>query len=128
MQHTKEEKTAYFKSLRERWAKNKALAESDIDAKKAFEAMQAESPGGISYTGYYFTLLQMRDQKLDGIPYIDCKTFQGWKQAGFQVKKGEHSKIEGITWIASKNDKEEENIYPKVYKLFHKTQVEPITK
>ena len=130
MQHTKEEKVADFKSLRERWAKNKALAETDNDAKKHFEAMQAESPSGISYTGYYFTLVQMREQNLEGLPYVDCKTFQGWKQAGFQVKKGEHSKIEGITWVAieDKNGEDEEYVYPKVYKLFHKSQVEVITK
>jgi hypothetical protein len=133
--YTKEEKQKYFEGLRAKWQANKALAEADTDAKKAFEAMQAESPSGISYYGYFFCLQSMRSQGLAGLPYVDCKTFNGWKLAGFIVKKGEHAKIDGITWISGGEKKEgltanteadDGFMYPKNYKLFHKSQVEAI--
>ncbi len=61
--------------------------------------------------------------KLDGIPYIDCKTFKKWQESGYIVKKGEKSKISGITWISNEKDDDEKFIYPKQYNLFHKSQV-----
>ena len=67
---------------------------------------------------------------LEGIPYLDCKTFHGWKDSGFHVIKGQHSLIKGITWITptykSKETGEEEisdYSFPKEYHLFHRTQV-----
>jgi len=90
--------------------------------------------GKVSYYSFYFTLRQMKDQKLKGIPYIDAKTFNGWKQVGFRVMKGQHSTLQGITWVESKKKEEEEEdgkkkrkfIYPKIYHLFHRTQVEEV--
>ena len=123
------DKNVYFKGLRDRWNTNKALAEADKDAMGKYEAMQKESPSGISYYGYYFCMQSMKAQGLDGVPYLDCKTFHGWKLAGFIVKKGEHAKIDGITWIAIKDKDGKENneyVYPKVYKLFHRSQVEEL--
>ena len=124
MTHTKEEKQAYFKNLREEWKKSKELADQDETAKALFR----ETGGKYSYTGFYFTLQQMRAEKLDGIPYIDAKTFKGWKETGFIVKKGEKSKLSGITWIDAHADQEdaEKLLYPKVYHLFHRTQIEAI--
>lgn len=130
MNYTKQQKIEYFKSLRERWTANKAKADQDIDAKAKWEAIRAESPTfTVSYYGFYFAYMAMKSLNFEGLPYVDTKTFNGWHSAGFKVKKGEKSKIYGITWISGdkKNSEDDEkHIYPKVYKLFHKTQVEAI--
>ena len=72
----------------------------------------------------------MENNGFDGFPYIDCKTYKNWQENGFIVKKGEKSKIDGITWIAPKGkDGEEEDgkgLYPKRYRLFHRSQVEAL--
>ena len=121
---TKEQKAEYFKGLREEWTRIKKLSEGDKTAKAVFEA---SGLSGISFIGFQVVLAQMKKLGLDGLPYVDTKTFQKWKQSGFQVKKGEKSKIHGITWIdiADKDDIDE-IVIPKVYHLFHKTQVEEI--
>jgi len=139
-QYTKEERAEYFKTLRERWTENKAQSEQDTDVRVKYEAIKKESPTfQISYTSFYFTMQSMKAQGLDGLPYIDAKTFNGWKSSGFKVRKGEHSKIDGITWIVSDKNKKDNGIkesigssesvtiYPKMYALFHKSQVESIT-
>lgn len=128
-EYTKEQKAEYFKALRDRWAQSKELSEKDNDAKSHYEAMRRESPtASISYTGFYFALMAMRAQNLNGIPYVDAKTFNGWITAGFKVKRGEKSTIEGITWIKAekKTEDADDKLYPKRYALFHKTQVEEI--
>lgn len=128
--YTKEERGAYFKILRDKWKVNKLNADNDDDARAKWQAIQAESPEGrISYYGFYFTYIDMQAQGLDGLPYVDAKTFQGWQTAGFTVKKGEKSKISGITWIQCANKKEGSEdadggaLYPKLYNLFHRSQV-----
>ena len=123
--YTREEKSEYFKSLRTRWAQNKARAEGDEQAR----ALYAEAPKGISYWSFTLTLYVMRALELEGLPYIDCKTFKGWKDTGFMVKKGEHAVIDGITWVGVSDDDSEDDtfVYPKVYKLFHRSQVEART-
>ena len=125
MTHTKEEKKAYFSNLREQWKKSKELAQADQTAK----ALYNETGGKYSYTSFYFTLLQMRTQQLDGIPYIDAKTFKGWREAGFSVKRGEKSLLSGITWIDAHADQEdaEKLLFPKVYHLFNRKQVETLS-
>jgi hypothetical protein len=77
--------------------------------------------------------MDMRHLGYDGLPYIDCKTFGGWQASGFKVKKGEHSRLSGITWMKTAGGKRLEDddddytyMYPKTYHLFHKSQVEPI--
>jgi len=124
MKYTKEQKREYFKQLRERWNKSKELAEKDEIAK----ALHKEVGGEFSYYSFYFTLMGMRDLGYDGIPYVDCKTYKGWKDSGFKVKKGEKSKLSGITWlgVGKDSDGEPEFIYPKEYHLFHRTQVEEL--
>jgi len=130
-QYTKEEKVEYFKKLRKEWNKSKELAISD----KVTEALFREAGlKGISFTGFYFVLKQMEKLKMKGLPYIDCKTFNGWRENGFKVKKGGKSKIQGITWIGENRDednietenKESGYLYPKVYHLFHRSQVEAL--
>ena len=123
--YTKEQKTEYFKRLREQWQESKKLAETD-EVKGAFR----EAGLKISPIGFAMVYHQMRAQGLDGTPYIDAKTFQGWRKSGFKVRKGEHSTLSGITWleIGEKNSEgivdEVDFLMPKVYHLFHRTQVE----
>ena len=130
---SKEEKQEYFKKLRLDWKRSKALAENDMEA----EALYRESGlTGVSYFSFYFVLKQMKGLKMEGLPYVNCKTFAGWHKNGFKVKKGEKSNIKGITWIKIKEDgkviknkDDQENIkfmYPKVYHLFHTSQVEAL--
>jgi hypothetical protein len=134
--HTKEEKEAYFAGLRARWNQAKEwLASNKIDE---IEAVMMQNGLNFSIRSYVCVLLQMQAMGLDGIPYVDCKTFGKWKESGFMVRKGEHSRIDGITWkpVKGKNgeaDKVEpvngESSYmlPVGYHLFHRTQVEPLT-
>lgn len=128
---TQQEKKAYFESLRLEWKKSKALAEADMKAEALFREAGLK---GISYYGFYFVLKQMQKLKFKGLPYVDCKTFQGWIDNGYKVTKGEKSKIRGVTWIGvkadnTKADKDKDSpediafLYPKVYRLFHKSQV-----
>lgn len=128
-EYTKEQKQEYFKNLREQWKKNKLDASLDSDARLRYEAIKRESNGNFSYEAFYWTYKQMQKLNLDGVPYINCKTFDGWKESGFKVKKGEKSKISGITWLSfktKKDGKDEDVVYPKVYHLFHSSQVEPL--
>lgn len=130
---TAEQKRQYFKGLREQWKARKALADQDINARERYQAIQAEAGGNFSYYSFYFTLCDMQAQKLDGNPYVDCKTFNGWRASGFKVKKGEKSKVSGIVWLSPvSKDKEtgkeidSDYVYPKIYHLFHRTQVEAL--
>lgn len=124
MKYTKEQKNEYFKNLRERWATSKALADKDDIVKALYD----EVGGKFSYYSFYWTLQDMKNLELEGVPYIDVKTFKGWTDVGFMVKKGEKSKLSGITWMAIKDKEGEETDYliPKEYKLFHKSQVEKL--
>ena len=131
-QYTKEEKIEYLKSLRNKWIETKKqLTNGEIDSIKAVIKTHGLN---ISYISYFMVSHQMKALGLDGIPYLDCKTFQGWKENGYIVKKGEKSKIDGITWltILPKDEngeeilEEEGYVLPKAYHLFHKTQVEPL--
>jgi hypothetical protein len=133
---TKEQRADYYKNLRARWTANKAAAAQDTDAAARYAAIMAETPDyKISYAGFYFTYSEMKRQGLDGIPYVDAKTFQGWRASGYQVTKGSKSMLAGITWIATtgtgkseaiNNDSDSTRLYPKQYALFHRTQVEEI--
>lgn len=123
MKYTNEQKQEYFRKLRERWQNSKAFADNDETAK----ALYQEVDGKFSYYSFYFTLMDMKACGYDGIPYVDCKTFNGWKEAGFKVKKGEKSRISGIVWLSPKDEEGNEDddfVYPKLYHLFHRSQVE----
>ena len=124
---TKAEKNVYFKGLRKQWQESKELADND----EAGKALFREAGGEFSYYSFYFTLLQMKDLGYSCVPYVDGKTFNKWREAGFRVRKGEKSRIKGIAWIMPKAKDEEDEVetgykYPKVYRLFHETQVDPI--
>ena len=128
---TKAQKDQYFKSLREQW--NEAKKHASNGGKAEYEAMVATHGFNISATGYMLVSMQMKSQGLNGIPYLDAKTFHGWKENGFKVRKGEKSTISGITWIGiATNSKDEEDetktgyAMPKAYHLFHRSQVDAI--
>ena len=123
--YTREQRQEYLRELREQWRESKALAEAD----KIGEALFRESGlKGVSYYGFMFVHYQMKSQGLDGLPYIDMKTFKGWRESGFRVQKGERSTADGITWIGVGGDPEIDEDYdymvPKAYKLFHRTQTD----
>lgn len=116
--------------LRARW---KAVKESATAGEMAeAEAAMATHGLDVSTTGYVLALRLMRQAGLDGIPYLDCKTFQGWKKSGFCVRKGEKTIGHGISWVTVGNrqgdDGEEKGgfCFPKSYALFHSSQVDPI--
>lgn len=133
--YTKEEKTEYYKGLRNQWKAAKEYAENNQEAK----ALHMEAGlGSISIIGFSLVLRQMRAAGFDGIPYVDAKTFQKWREAGFKVRKGEKSRLHGLTWISAEGKREEKETetetetdektggyaFPKVYHLFHKSQIE----
>jgi hypothetical protein len=144
-EYTREERDAYYKGLRARWAATKEIAERDGDA---IRAIMSERGLMFSVRSYVLIDMQMKAAGLSGYPYIDMKTFEGWRAAGFIVKRGEKSTADGIVWITSEGrevrgyngsgengggedcdgviDERRSSVYPKVYKLFHKSQVEEI--
>lgn len=123
--YTSEQKAQYYRDLRAKWAMTKLMADKDTVAKGKYDRLNMK----VSYYSFFFTYMQMKALGLKGIPYIDCKTFKGWQDSGFKVKKGEHSKIEGIVWLEIKDKEADEDdpvefLLPKIYHLFHKSQVE----
>ena len=126
-QYTKSEKAEYFKGLRDQWNAAKKYASNGGSAE--YQAIIANHGMNISLIGFTLVYHQMKTLGLDGLPYLDCKTFHGWKANGFKVRKGEKSQISGITWIGiskSSEDSDEVDTYaiPKAYHLFHRTQVD----
>jgi hypothetical protein len=138
--YTKEEKQAYFRGLRERWQAVKASITDD--ARTQINAVMAERGLNFSVNSWVIIEQQMRAQGLDGLPYVDAKTFHGWRESGFMVRKGEKSTLSGITWIgtgdgdddggahgengANGDGKKEKFVFPKSYALFHRSQVDAI--
>ena len=129
MTRTKEEKKEYYKQLRQEWEKAKETANTD-----EITAIINNHGLKISITGYTFVASQMASLGLGGIPYLDAKTYKGWKENGFQVKRGEKSKMHGLTWVdinKKQDNNSEENDsrgykMAKAYNLFHRSQVETI--
>lgn len=129
----KEEKAAYFKGLRDKWKAAKKIAEEDGNE---FRAIIENHGLKISVTGFILCSQQMKALGLPGIPYLDCKTYLGWKENGYFVRKGEKSQIMGLTWVtAGAKEKDEPSegeedkadyVFPKAYHLFHRSQVEEI--
>ena len=126
--YTKEQKAEYFAKMRAEWK-----AAKDISTTKGLEIDAIIMNHGlqISRTGFIIVQSQMEDQGLDGLPYLDAKTFHGWKENGFKVRKGQKSTISGITWIGTTGKKDAKTdddkkgfAFPKTYHLFHRSQVE----
>jgi len=137
-QFSKQQKAEYYKSLRERWQKAKDLTESKKDW--ILGVISQSGVKGISLINFMLVYSAMQYHGYDGYPYVDCKTFNKWKDSGFKVKKGEKSRISAIVWIDNYTKKEIDDttgqeieklivldhVLPKAYHLFHKSQVEPI--
>ena len=126
--HTPEETKAYYKNLRAQWNSAKETANTDH-----ITAIIRNHGLNISVTGFAFVQAQMEEQGLEGLPYLDMKTFHGWKENGFKVQKGEHSTATGLTWVSVGKPKEERaetdpDPYkmPRSYRLFHRSQVQGI--
>ena len=129
--YTTQQKKEFYAKIRSDFATAKKEAEK-LEFRRAYEHAQAQ---GLTMSLYAFVFVKIQLEKLGlkGIPYIDCKTFAGWKKNGYTVKKGQKSKINGITFLRiepKKEDKEKEKeskngfLIPKAYKLFHISQVE----
>jgi len=131
-EYTKEERAAYYKGLRERWQAAKNVGNED-----EIKAIMMQNGLNFSVRSYAYVAMQLRALGLDGIPYVDTKTFMGWKENGFMVRKGETSQIDGLTWIAvggkeievpeGEDGKTAGYAMPKAYHLFHRTQVDART-
>ena len=124
------ERREYTIDLRNRWKLAKQASENMTDA----QALQLEEVRAIiptmSATGFLFILIQMTRLWLSGLPGLDALTFNWWKARGYAVKKGEKSKLHGVTWIVSGEkdgeDGDDKIMYPKSYHLFHSSQVEEV--
>jgi hypothetical protein len=81
----------------------------------------------ISPHSFLDVLKAMEKLNLKGVPIIDTMTYSGWLANGYKVKKGEKSFYKSITWIDNKDETSRE-IYPKIYSLFHRSQVEILKK
>ena len=112
MTHTPEEKKAYFQNLRNRWTLAKEYAKQE-EIKAAWLEAQKTTSGTFSLSSFALVYSQLKEQQKDGTPYIDTKTFDGWKKSGFMVKKGEKSTISGITWLNSKQKEGQSEIQEK---------------
>lgn len=130
--YTREQIAAFMKQIHAEWRETKERYNTDLTMQEAYrQAMQQIE--NLSQYGFAHVAYQMQKLNLPGFPVIDCKTFAGWKKEGFRVKKGEHSNIRGITWRPISNEvdnngttEEEKFMIPKIYHLFHRSQVEEI--
>ena len=129
MKRTPEQKKEYMIGLRNRWTIAKKLF-TDKKA-KAIDVIMATHGMNFSRMGFFFCQLQMEKQGLEGIPYLDAKTYQGWFDSGFRVRKGEHSTLSGVSWVSVGGKDETDTteatdgfMFPREYHLFHRTQVE----
>ena len=78
----------------------------------------------VSMRNYKCVAMQMQEQGLEGEPYLHTRTFNGWKAAGRQVRKGEKCTLQSITWISG--GEEDSKMYPKGTSLFHLDQTDAI--
>ena len=90
--------------------------------------------------GFYVSPASFLDVKdkmehlgLEGVPFIDVKTFLGWKEEGRTVRKGEKALYQSVSFNKIENFKENsDGTYEvsetfragKVYSLFHRSQTD----
>ena len=119
-------------ALRGQWKQTKEnLTENKISE---IEAIMKIHGMNFSPIGFQIVYQEMQQQGFDGIPYVDAKTYKGWRENGFQVRKGEKSTLGSITWVGvGKKEATPDNpdgkggfMFPKSYNLFHRSQVDAI--
>ena len=126
---TPEQKREYYASLRSQWAEAKALAATD-ETQAVYTQLAEMGIGDISLYNVSLILMQAQALGLVGLPYLDFKTYDGWKGSGFQVKRGETSPVFSLTWVGAKDEDGEEQAdgqkWPKLTHLFHSSQIEAV--
>lgn len=130
---TKEQKAEYYAQLRAEWRRAKELAEQDVYAGVLAE-LQRMGLADISKQNVSLIMMQAEELGLGGLPYVDFKTYNHWRDAGFQVIKGERACVYTVTWVPTKASKakiaagemkeDEINLRPSKTSLFHRSQVE----
>jgi hypothetical protein len=123
MKYTKKQRIAYYANLRKDWEKAQELASKDKKAVKLFNEVKKANKEAKSIEAFYFTLAQMQKLNLKGLPYVDVKTFDGWLEAGFVVKKGQSHIVNGVVYKAINPNGFK---VPSFCNLFHKNQVQAI--
>lgn len=127
---TPEQKTEYFKQLRTQWQAAKSLAAADNTIGAMYSQLCQMGLGDISLYNVSLIFMQAQALGLEGLPYVDFKTYEHWQKSGFQVRKGEKSPVFSLTWVGGKKDEDDKDSdthrYPKLTHLFHSSQVEPI--
>lgn len=128
-QYTPEEKRAYYQSLHQEWREAKEAAQGNGETEAIFKHLQKMKIDRLSLVNIQLVLMQAQALGLEGMPYIDFKTYKEWQRSGFQVRYGETAKVHTITWIGQDEDEDEEKEgyrFPKLTSLFHSSQVDPI--
>lgn len=133
-QYSKEEIKAFYGKQRERWMKSKELVNTD-ECLGILREMAAQGVSNVSPTSIMFVVSQLKELGLPGLPFIDVKTFQGWKEIGYTVIKGQKAIINGVSWKPTERTNKETGeteetgggrLLAKSYSLFHRSQVQRI--
>lgn len=67
------------------------------------------------------------DEAVDNFsPIHSVKTFRGWTNSGYKVKRGERAIYKGVSFVNGQDEDGEDKRYPKSYALFHINQVERV--
>lgn len=102
------------------------------------ESLKAFEKGLLKETGRKITVELQDGTKKEINELEEIHTFNGWKERGYSVKKGEKSKIKFPIWkytakkieIENKNGEKEEtektNMFLKMSSFFTSAQVEPV--
>ena len=123
---TKEEVKDYYASIKREWKEAKELWDV-ISAEQQQELLEIQwIIPQMSATWYMFCKRQMSILWLEWLPWVDTKTFKLRKDSWYVVKKWQKSVIIWLTRIKVEREDDEEFMYPKLYKLFHRDQVEKI--
>jgi hypothetical protein len=104
---------------------------------RAVKHMQVLALAGIvcSPASFIDVMKVMEAKGLDGVPFMDTKTFNAWRGEGRRVKKGEKAIYQSVSWNKIENIKEhkdgsievtDEFRGGKIYSLFHRSQTEEI--
>lgn len=129
-QYTPEEKRAYFTKLHQEWREAKEAARGNGEVEAIFKHLQKMNLPHLSLVNIQLVLTQAQALNLEGIPYVDFKTYEHWQKSGYQVRRGEKSQIHTITWLGKDSDEDDEDSesyrFPKLTSLFHSSQVDPI--